>query len=237
MEGQTKVTQEEFALPFRLLKYCDGDLPKFGPSEEVLSAAASEMDTLRNNGTNIYQRNIYSLLSYYLNTLGNERVILAAEYDLMGLLVMLCSRSDYFSHFHHEKDVNYVMAEVQDIFSVENDGNESGGLLDLYSGQEFANLIYHLDVHLGVSLYILLQPFIDLVYEWCRLCLLRRIIDGPVMPYLFSSVTNLLTTHPEQAIKIISERGRHFLNYDKRSYLAAKNIGRDALDEYFSAHL
>ena len=94
MEGRTKVTQEELALPFRLLKYCDGDLPKCGPFEEALPAAASEMDTLRNNGTKLDHKNIDSLLSYCLNALGNKKAILDAEYDLMGLLVMLCSRSD-----------------------------------------------------------------------------------------------------------------------------------------------
>ena len=63
MEGQTKVTQEELALPFWLLKYCDGDLPKCGPSKEALPEAVSEMDILRNNGTKIDHRNIDILLS------------------------------------------------------------------------------------------------------------------------------------------------------------------------------
>ena len=63
MEGQTKVTQDKLALPFWLLKYCDGDLPKFGLFEEVLPAAAYEMDTLINNGINLDQRNIDRLLS------------------------------------------------------------------------------------------------------------------------------------------------------------------------------
>ena len=64
MEGRTKVMQEELALPFWLLKYCDGDLHKYGPFEEALPAAASERDTLSNNGTKIYHRNIDSLVSY-----------------------------------------------------------------------------------------------------------------------------------------------------------------------------
>ena len=64
MEGRKKVTQEELALPFWMLIYCGGDLPKYGLFEESLPAAASEMDTLRNNGKNIDQRNIDSLLSY-----------------------------------------------------------------------------------------------------------------------------------------------------------------------------
>ena len=57
------MTQEELALPFRLLKYCDGDLPKCGPFEEELPAAAYDMGTLSNNGTNLDQRNTDSLLS------------------------------------------------------------------------------------------------------------------------------------------------------------------------------
>ena len=64
MERQTKVTQEELALPSWLLKYCDRDLPKCGTFKEALLAAASDMDTLRNNGTKLYQRNVNILLSY-----------------------------------------------------------------------------------------------------------------------------------------------------------------------------
>ena len=80
-------------------------MPKCSPFEEALPAAASEMNTLSNNGKKLDQSNIDSLLTYCLNGLGNEEAILAAEYDLMGLLVMLCSRSDYVAHFHHEKGV------------------------------------------------------------------------------------------------------------------------------------
>ena len=110
MEGRKKFTQEELALPFQLLKCCNVNLPKCGPFEEALPEAASEMDTLRNNGTNIDQRTIGSLLSYCLNALGNKKVRLSVESDLMGLLVMLCSKSDYVAHLHYEKDVNYVLA-------------------------------------------------------------------------------------------------------------------------------
>ena len=91
---------------------------------------------------------------------------MAAESDIMGIMVMLCSRSDYGAHFHHKKDVNYVLEEVQDILYVENYRNDPGGLLDLYAGQSFTNLIYQLAMHLGVILYIFLQPCIDLVSEW-----------------------------------------------------------------------
>ena len=143
------MTQEELSLPFRLLKYCDGDLPKCGLFREALLSAASEMDTLRNNGTNIDHNNIDIFLPYCLNALGKDTARLAAEYELMGLLVMLCSRSNYVTYFHHEKDVNYVLAEVQDILSVDNDGNDLGGSSALCAVQSFSNLIYHLAVYLG----------------------------------------------------------------------------------------
>ena len=104
-----KVMQEELALTFRLLKYCDGDLPKCRPFEEALPATASEIDTLRNNGTKLDHSNINILLSYFLNALSNDKAILDAESDFIGLLVMLCSRSDYVTYFHHEKEINYVL--------------------------------------------------------------------------------------------------------------------------------
>ena len=95
---------------------------------------------------------------------------------------MMCSRSDYVAHLHHEKDFNYVLAEMQDILSIENDGNKSRGSSPLCASQAFANPIYHLAVHLGVSLHISVRPCIDLVSEWCQLCLRLGIMDGQVMP-------------------------------------------------------
>ena len=117
---------------------------------------------------------------------------------------MLCSRSDYVKHSHHEKGVNSVLGEVQDLLSVDNDRRKSEGFSALYSGQAFANLIYHIVVYLGAILHIFLLPCIDLVSEWCQLCLQRGIIYGQVMPYLFSAFSNLLATQPEQAITILS---------------------------------
>ena len=97
---------------------------KCGLFEEVLSSDASEMDKLRNNGTKLDQKNIDSLISYCLNALGNKKTRLAAEYNFMGLLVMLCYRSDYIAHFYHEKDDSYVLEEVEDLLSVGNYGNK-----------------------------------------------------------------------------------------------------------------
>ena len=132
--------------------------------------------------------------------LGNEKSGLVAKYDLMGLLFMLCSRSDYVTHLHREKKVNYALSEMQDFLSIDNDGNESGGSSALCVGQSFTNLIYQLAMHLGVILYIFLQPCIDLVSEWWRLNIWQGIIDEQVMPYFFFVVANLLSDHPEQAI-------------------------------------
>ena len=84
------------------------------------------MDTLRNNCTKLYQRNIDGLLSYCFNALGNEKAILASKSDLMGLLVMLCSTSNYVTHFNYEKEVNYVLEEVKDILYIDNDDNKYG---------------------------------------------------------------------------------------------------------------
>ena len=97
-------TRENLRFRFGSWDIANGKLTKYGPFEEALWAAVSEMDTLSNNGTKIDQRNIDILLSYCLNTIGNEKARLSAESNLMGRLVMLCSRSDYVLHFHHEKN-------------------------------------------------------------------------------------------------------------------------------------
>ena len=109
MEGQKKVLQEELVRPFWMLEYCNGDLPKSGTFKEALPATAYEMDTLRNNGTNLYHFNINILLYNCLNAISNKKVRLAAKSDLTGLLVILCSRSDYVAQIQHGKDVNYFL--------------------------------------------------------------------------------------------------------------------------------
>ena len=53
----------------------------------------------------------------------------------------------------------------------------------------------------------------------------------------FRTVINILSTHPEQAITILSERGRNLLNYDDQSYRVVKHIGIDALKKYFYMQL
>ena len=127
MEDRTKWTQEELAILFWLLNYCNGDLTECGSFKEALPAAASDMDTLSNNCKKLDHREFNSLISKSLNRLGNKKLGLATKSDLMGLLVMLCSRSDYAKHFHHKKDVNYDLIELQDILSLENDGNKPVG--------------------------------------------------------------------------------------------------------------
>ena len=72
----------------------------------------------------------------------------------MELMVMLCSRSYYIAYSHHETDVNYDMAVLQYLLSIDNDRKESGVSSAICSCQSFSNLIYHFSVHLGVSLYI-----------------------------------------------------------------------------------
>ena len=67
--------------------------------------------------------------------LDNKKVILAADSDLMGILVMLCSRSEYVSHLHHEKDVNYILAELKYLLSLYNDRNEYKRSSALYAGK------------------------------------------------------------------------------------------------------
>ena len=144
----------------------------------------------------------------------------------MGLLVMLCSRSDYVAHFDHEKDISCVMSEVQDLLSVENYKKYTGGSSAFCTGQSFTNLIYHLAVHLGVGLHLFFQPCIYLVSEWCRLRLQQGTIDEQVMPYLFPpSLTLLQLTHnrPSQYF----QSGDKIFSMMTNTAIAHQNISAD----------
>jgi hypothetical protein len=60
-----------------------------------------------------------------------------------------------------------------------------------------------------------------------------------LLPYLYSSVTHLLAAHPEQSMAVLSSHGHSLLRLARRNYLkvTTNQQSRDALTEYFSAHL
>jgi len=60
-----------------------------------------------------------------------------------------------------------------------------------------------------------------------------------LLPYLYSSVTHMLSAHPEQSIPILSDHGHVLLRLARKNYpRPTTNLQtRDALVEYLSAHL
>lgn len=61
-----------------------------------------------------------------------------------------------------------------------------------------------------------------------------------MIPYLYSTVTNLLSSLPQQSIPILSEHGRALLRFAKKHYVKPTIVHphlRDALTEYISGHL
>ncbi|KAL7471935.1 hypothetical protein ACHAXS_012259 [Conticribra weissflogii] len=61
-----------------------------------------------------------------------------------------------------------------------------------------------------------------------------------MIPYLYSTVTNLLSSHPQHSIPILSQHGRALLRFAKKHYVKPTIVHphlRDALTEYLSGHL
>lgn len=121
-----------------------------------------------------------------------------------------------------------------------------------------SGLVYNTTTRLGMGMQIYLRPIVELVawyanhawtYQSGGGLLSSGTSKGQVsrtemdivslLPHLYSAVTHLLAAHPEQAVAVVSEHGHALLRLAKKNYLksASDPLLRDALTEYFGAHL
>jgi hypothetical protein len=163
------------------------------------------------------------------------------------MLLSLCSRPDYVTHFHPDKDVDYILSEVET--RLVGGGQGSGGgrhptgswlrVVD-NSTKVFANLIYQLTASLGIGMHMHLASCFELVIKWCRSASAlgqSQAANEKCMPFMYSAATHLLTTHSEQCVPLMKQHGRHLLALAKKSFPYSTGQSRDALIDYFSAHL
>jgi len=185
---------------------------------------------------------IQQLVEYCLHVLAESEKcrehLGQAELDrqMLPLLNLLCSRPDYVCHFHPERHVQAILAEVERRVGSESRDREA---LDAANGAAriFSSLVHQLSVRLGMGMHALLGPGVQLVAEWCRRASERDRPLDHAFPYLYSSATALLSSHPDHAVAALRRHGRHLLALAKRMYLQSQGIHRDALVEYLLVHL
>ena len=267
MDGKPKVTAQDVLLPWKIMTLADKDSSQFhhgifgdlfvdsggrnhgraGSSALADEFGAGGITTLadQRSKTKFSAGEIHKLLQFCLHALGDDSVKEVAEADLLGMLLSLCSRPDYVTHFHVEKDVEYILSEIETRLVGDQGGGgrqATGSWLRVVenSSKVFANLIYQLAVSLGVGMHLHLAPCFELVIRWCRSASTlsqSQVANEKCMPFMYSAATNLLLTHSEQCVSLMKQHGRHLLALAKKSFPYSTGQTRDALVDYFSAHL
>eukprot|EP00978_Attheya_sp_CCMP212_P021524 scaffold62915_cov55-Attheya_sp.AAC.2 len=234
--GKSKLMLEDVVLPYKLLILCDRD-------EE-------------NSGTNLSSKEILALLKYCLETLTDEKANEAgADFDLLRMLHHLCSRSDYVAHYRPKHEISYILAELQDRLSsaMKQTHNKASGVrlglaasqsqsqVLLQTAKAFAALMEQTSVRLRLGMHVCLAPCMELVSNWCNSQLASRGTNSTgvsgMLAYMYSVATNLMATHPEQCVEVMKRVGRPMLTFAKSCYPMTSGFQKDALIEYFSAHL
>ena len=188
---------------------------------------------------------VVMLLEFCLSCLGDERPRDFAEYELMTMLCLLCSRTDYVVHFHQGRDFQHILSEVEErlVGATHRHGMSDNKWLDIVdtAAKIFANLVYQLTVPLGYSLHMHLTSCLDMVMRWCHsttaLVQGRGTASSNQIQFIYSVATNILTTHTEQCVPFMRKHGRDLLSLAKKSFQHTTGQTRDALMEYFSAHM
>lgn len=263
MDGKSKVTAQDVQLPWKIMTLADKESSQLqhgifsdlgvdrggtgvdGPGGLGGGGTTTSLADPRSK-TKLSSGEVQKLLQFCLLALGDESVREVAEVELLGMLLSLCSRSDYVSHFHPDKDVEYILSEVETRLvgsgSRRTGGHTSENWLSVAdnSSKVFANLIYHLTISLGFGMHMHLASCFELIVKWCRSASTltqSQVASEKCMPFIYSAVTNLLMTHSEQCVPLMKQHGRHLLGLAKKSFPYSTGQTRDALIEYFSAHM
>ena len=136
--------------------------------------------------TRLSSKEIQKLLEFCVNALGDEECREVAEPDLMNTLSTLCSRADYVAHFHAEKDVEFILSEIEERL-LPTKGRVLGGVdasaatrmaIVENAAKTLAHLVYHLAVSLGYGMHKQLASCFDLIVETLRATNLGELVPG-----------------------------------------------------------
>jgi len=200
--------------------------------------------------TRLTSKEIQKLLDFCFSALADEACREAAESDLMNTLSTLCSRSDYVTHIATEENVEFILSEIEERL-LPSRGDDKGRIvggagatsaarmaITENAAKTLANLVYHLTASLGYGMHMRLAKCFDLILTWCQLPSSQpRQTANQCLHYVVSAATSLLLTHPDQCVPIMRKKGRYLLALVKKSFTLTSGQPRDALIDYFSAHL
>jgi hypothetical protein len=217
---KVKLTESDIKLPLRLLYYSDN---------------STEGNRIKLESTcRLSESNVKKVLRFCFDMLANDDAREAAEIDLLNTIVFLCERVDYVAYLRPHTDIMEIMPIIDVCLS------QDGRDISVAAARIFGS-VFESCYELGLGLHLLMPNAIKCVSAWCRERLEasnRANYDGlRELPYLLRGVTALIRSHPEQAIRPLTRRGRYILSLALRSYPKADSANRNAMHGYFLAHL
>ena len=220
----TKVTATDLLLPFKLLRCCN-------------------LDDTNNNNNNMYQESASSKLSrkttklvfsYCYDLLQDDNALELAEVHVLEMMAYLCARKEYVAYMRPHVEMHAVVQQVE-MRLTSTDDDVRPPVVVVTAGQIFENLLTTSKA-LGVGMHLLLPGCIKMLAIWCAN---NRNTNRTAVGFshIFRGLSALLSSDPEQAIAPLTRHGRPILSFAKRRYSFANGKDRNALEEYFLAHL
>ncbi len=195
---------------------------------------------------------IKSALKNCLRWLESEEICSVAEQDLINLLCRLCSRADYVSSFGTSNDmVSNIMEELHPRIVPTYDDktepslkiaqrkiNSQESVLAKNAAKTFYNLFHQLISVLGIEITVFVLPSLKLIVEWVR----HRNAEPTLLKHMYGVAVEIFAAYPQLCVGIFKNDddenlGKDLFGYAVRSWNTSRNVDRDILVGYFSAHL
>ena len=167
----------------------------------------------------------------------------AGEVDLMNVLQKLCARSDYVTHFHPRHDIIEILKVVSPKL-------EAMDECSLPAAKALYQLVHNLTVNLGVQIHTFVWQFLALVVDYIRAMREDAVNNGSssstagtqspqIMTYMYGVAVDIMVHYPEQCVAVLSQDdfGKDMFGHARKCWSTARRELKEALVDYFSAHL
>ncbi len=185
-------------------------------------------------------KEIRELLQFLLEEcLQREDCLSVAEVDLMQFLQKICARPDYVVHFHPRQDVIEILKAIKPRLEIDHSTSSQDSSLNSNAAKALYNLVHNMTVHLGIQMHAFVTPCLALVLDWVRDSRENGGYGHGILASMYGVAVDILSSYPEQCVSVLAtdDMGKDLFSYARRCWGSARDVNRDTLIAYFSAHL
>ena len=128
-----------------------------------------------------------------------------------------------------------ILAELQKYLTFSKELQNREFDLSLKAAQAFCNLITQASTVIGLEMHRFVPPCFVMVSHYVQNA--KSPSSSTLLPYMYNVVTHLMAAHPEHCLNSLKEHSKILLTFAKQMFPPSHGIQRDALIDYFSAHL